>query len=431
VLRALAVMAVMLPSASFAQETPPQLDPAALPPATPPPAAVPPRHAPGQHGPEKKGAPTAPDALASPRPLPWTFALGYIQGWDDNPLFAPDDPLPAEAGAAAGGGWNGRVASALTHRHHSDHTDIVLDGRAEAWVLRDPTRQERLTYALSGTGGFELTPRLHATVDESWQTAYTDQAPGLALQGIVLQTVLAHTNLATGSLAYKTSERTVLGADLLDERVSLSEDALVGYSRTRGTLSAMHRVAPRDALSLSAALEDRRSLGRTAHGILAGPGWEHGFGARVLARASAGVQVFDALATGERHVEPYALGSLGGRFRRTLLTLTASHELAPGYEDGRDRMADLLVVAATRDIGRRFGVFVSGSGIRRRDLDPAGLHSQMLYASSGVSCHLARRLDARLVHTFERSREQLADVEPAVVRRRQRVDFSIGYRTDW
>ena len=423
----------MRPATAVAQQTPPLLDPAALPSPPAPAEKVPARRAPAKRGPKKPEArPAAPDAPASPRPLPWTFALGYTQAWDDNPLFAAADPLAGDVpGAAGGGSWNGRVSSDLSHRQHGAHSDVVLDGRAEGWVQRDPSRRDRLTYALSGKGGFDLTPRLRATLDESWQTAYTDEAPALALQGIVLQTVLARTNLATAGLAYRTSERTVLSADARDERVSFSEAALVGYSRLRGTVTASHRLASRDALEMSAALEERRSLGRSARGISAGPGWEHGFGARVLARVAAGVQVFDALDTGARHVQPYARGTLGGRFRRTLLTLTASHELAPGYEDGRDRMADLAVVAATRDIGRRFGLFTSASAIRRRDLDVDGLRGVMLYVGSGVSWRLTRGLEARLTHTFERSREQLAGADPALVRRRQRVDLFLGYRRDW
>jgi hypothetical protein len=374
------------------------------------------------------------DAAAVTRPLPWAFSIVYAQSFDDNPLFAPAAPLAlpvAPDPLLPGGSWNGRLFSALSHHHHGPRSDVVLGGRAEGWVGQDPARHDRLSWSAGGTAGFDLTPRLRATVREDFQTAYTDEAAVLAGQGVVLPTALAHTNLATAVLAWRAGPYTTMTAEARHDYVDfVPQGALVGYSHLRGRLEAARRMGPRDTLSLSAAVEEWRAAGRVSPGLLVGPGWEHGFGARLRTRLSGGVDAFEALVDGRRRLEPFGVAALEGRFRRTTLDLSYSHQVAAGYQDGEDDIADLVTLGAARDFGRRVSLFLAGTGGRRRGLDTASLSTDTVSTTAGMSVRLSRRLEARLTHTFEHSRER-GGLDPALVRRRQRVDVSLGYRRQW
>ena len=351
--------------------------------------------------------------------LPWAFSLAYAQGYDDNPLF--ETP-------AIGGGWTGRVIGSLTHHRRRSRSEIVLDGRGAAYVLRDPALRDRLTYSATGSGAFDLSPRLHATLDESWQTNYADEATALALQGVLLRTIIARTNFADGTLAYRTTDRTTLTAEARHELVSFRpQGTLFGYSRFTGTLGATRRTAAHDAVSVTAAFQQRSALGRDGRGVAAGVGWDRGFGARVAARVTAGLQRFETLDTGARRTEPYATALMEGRYRHRLFTAEYSHSLTPGYEDGRDRILDLASLGGIDNIGERLALFAAVSGGRRRDLDPAGLRTLMLRTTAGLSWRVGRRLEVRLSHTYERNRDR----EPLVVRTRQHADVSLGYRREW
>jgi hypothetical protein len=351
--------------------------------------------------------------------LPWAFSLAYAHGFDDNPRF--ESP-------AVGAGWTGRVFGGLTHRRLRPRSEITLDGRGSGYVLRDPALGDRVTYSASGTGSFDLDPRLHATLAESWQNNYADEATALALQGVLLRTILARSNFADGTLAYRVAERTTLTAEARHETVGFHPaGTLFGYTRLTGTLGATRRLTAHDAVSVTAAFQQRSARGRQGRGVAAGGGWERGFGARVSARLTAGLQRFDTLATGARRTQPYATALVEGRYRHRLFTADYSHTLTPGYEDGRDRILDLVSLAGVDNFGPRLAVFASVSGGRRRDLDPTGLRTLMLRTSAGLSVRIARRLEARLTHTYERNRDR----EPLVVRTRQRADVSLGYRREW
>jgi len=237
-------------------------------------------------------------------------------------------------------------------------------------VLRDPALRDRLTYSATGSGAFDLSPRWHATVNESWQTNYADEVTALALQGVLLRTILARTNYADGALAYRLTERTSLTADARHEIVSFRpQGGLVGSTRVTGTLGATHRTSPRRRQRL-------RGLPAAERG---GPGraWDRGrrgLGARVRSahdRAHDGgpPAVRDPGHGGETH-RAFASALVEGHHRHGLFTADYSHSLAPGYEDGRDRILDVATLAGTDDLGPRFALFGSLSAGRRRDLDP-------------------------------------------------------------
>jgi hypothetical protein len=351
--------------------------------------------------------------------LPWAFSLAYAQGYDDNPLFeAP----------ATGAGWTGRVIGSLTHQRRRPRSEIVLDGRGAAYLLRDPALRDRLTYSATGSGLFDLNPRLRATLDESWQTNYADEATALALQGVLLRTIIARTNVADGTLAYRTSDRDTLTAEARHELVSFRpQGTLFGYSRLTATLGATRRTTAHDAVGVTAAFQERSALGRDGRGLAAGLLWDRGLGARLAMRLTGGLQRFETLDTGARRTEPYASFLAEGRYRHRLFTADYSHSLTPGYEDGRDRILDLASVGGIDNIGERLSVFAAVSGGRRRDLDPAGVRTLIFRTTEGASWRVGRRLEVRVSHTYERNRDR----EPLVVRTRQHADVSLGYRREW
>lgn len=363
--------------------------------------------------------PVTSTAPATRNPLPWTFALAYVQSWDDNPFFVP---TPPEAS------WNGRIFSALTHRHRGATSEIVLDGRAEGWVVRDASRPDRLTWSGTGSGAWILSPRWNARLDESYQNAYTDESPALFRDAVLLQTTLARTNLAGGQLAYQASPRTQYSADLRHELVRFTQPTdLVGYTRMALTLAATRRTGPRSTYSASAILSDRRADGRDGRGVGGGLGMERGLGPRLFTRLNAGLQWFQTLSTGQHRVEPYGSASLEGRFHDTLLSADYAHFLTPAYEDGRDRIVDAAGLSASHRLTRWLIAFGSLGGGRRTDIDREGFRTLAFRTGIGVAAQVSRRLEARVTHIYEKSDERF----PVVVRNRNRFDVSLGYRTQW
>jgi hypothetical protein len=363
------------------------------------------------HTPQDPLAPSVPPVTSSARderrPGPWAVSLRAREAWDANPRFVTSEDEGTLVSVLAAG---------LARNVRWKHGRLDFGAEAGTQRYRQTTALDQWSYAFNGSGSWRPGRATELRVAAGHASTYSRDDQVLGEAGLLLpQVVVKRTNAelrlsrqlsAFGSgIVYVRQQRMHFDSTLLTDGNELA----LGGSVVR-RLGAAHSAALSYAFQSGSGAglggDGKRSEVHSLYGV-----WNSVLSRRVSGGISLGLISFPSSGAAGRQLTPLAGAALSFADRRDSAAARYTRSASQAFGFGRERIAELIAVSYTRNLGRVVAAQASyGRGLTHDPSDPSFRFTTDSYAVD-VRWQVAKTFCAVGGYSFRR-REPAAPALP-------------------